>query len=63
MKTQSLWLISRGGTPDVKSTGMIGWGQKSAAKQVWLYFIRRTARPGYAGTTTDCFENPQKFPT
>ena len=59
MKTQSLWLISRGDTPDVKSTGMIGWVQKSAAKQVWLYFIHRTARPGYAGTSTDCFENPK----
>ena len=59
MTTQSLWLISRGGTPDVKSTGMIGWRQKSAAKQIWLNLIRRTARPGYAGTTTDCFENPK----
>ena len=59
MTTQSLRLISRGGTPDVKSTGMIGWRQKSAAKQIWLNLIRRTARPGYAGTTTDCFENPK----
>ena len=24
---------------------------KTAAKQVWLYFIRRTTRPGYASTT------------
>ena len=26
---------------------------KTAAKQVWLYFIRRTTRPGYAATTTN----------
>ena len=26
---------------------------KIATKQVWLYFIRRTTRLGYAGTTTN----------
>jgi len=26
---------------------------KPTAKQVWLYFIRRTTRPGYTGTTTN----------
>ena len=26
---------------------------KPAAKQVWLYFIRRTTQPGYAGTITN----------
>ena len=35
---------------------------KITAKQVWLFFIRRTMRPGYAGTTyesLDCFEYPK----
>ena len=38
---------------------------KTTAKQVWLYFIRRTTRPGYAGNTTNLqmlLNNP-KFPT
>ena len=26
---------------------------KTATKQVWLYFIRRTTQPGYAGTITN----------
>ena len=26
---------------------------KTTAKQVWLYFIRRTTRPGYAGATNN----------
>ena len=26
---------------------------KTTTKKVWLYFIRRTTRPGYAGTTTN----------
>ena len=26
---------------------------KTAAKQVWLYFIGRTTQPGYFGTTTN----------
>ena len=32
-------------------------------EQVWLYFIRRTTRPGYAGTTTNLqivLNTPQK---
>ena len=39
---------------------------KTAAKQVWLYFIRRTTQPGYSNTTTkqgDCFKYPPKIPT
>ena len=38
---------------------------KTAAKQVWLYFIRRATRLGYAGTTTNLqiILNTQKFPT
>jgi len=38
---------------------------KTARKeQVWLYLIRRTTRPGYAGTTTDLqiVLNTQKNP-
>ena len=36
---------------------------KTAAKQVWLYFIRRTTQPGYAGTITNVqiVLNTQKF--
>ena len=36
---------------------------KTAAKQVWLYFIRRTTQPGYAGTITNVqiVLNAQKF--
>ena len=35
----------------------------TAAKQVWLYFIRRTTQPGYAGTITNVqiVLNTQKF--
>ena len=32
--------------------------------EVWLYFIRRTTRPGYAGTTTNLqivLNNPKKY--
>ena len=38
---------------------------KTPTKQVWLYFIRRTTRPGYAGTTTNLQTvlNTQKIPT
>ena len=37
---------------------------KTTAKQVWLHFIRRTTRPGYAGTTTNLqiVFNTQKNP-
>ena len=37
---------------------------KTAAKQVWLYFIPTTTRPGYAGTTTNLqiVLNTQKNP-
>ena len=33
----------------------LAYAIKTAAKQVWLYFICRTTRPGYVGTTM----NPQ----
>ena len=42
-----------------KTKRLAQWSQKvmlnikTAAKQVWLYFIRRTTRPGYAGTATN----------
>ena len=36
---------------------------KTAAKQVWLYFIHRTTQPGYSGTTTNLqILNTQKNP-
>ena len=37
---------------------------KIATKQVWLYFIRRTTRPRYVGTTTNLqiVLNTQKYP-
>ena len=37
----------------------------TAAKQVWLYFIRRTVQPGYMGTTTNLqiVLNTQQIPT
>ena len=36
----------------------------TAAKQIWLFFIRRTTRPGYASTTTNLqiVLNAQKNP-